>query len=321
VSGSFRNDPLCQAVERAWKAGIVVVVAAGNNGRVNNGGNRGYATINSPGNSPFVITVGAVSTFDTTDRRQHKVTSYSSKGPSAIDRILKPDLVAPGNQIYAAQCVECPMTANYQNNRIWVTDYATIPAGAGNSNGHYLRLSGTSMAAPMVSGAAALLLQKNPNLTPDQVKARLMKTATKGSFVTKYNAVDAANGATYSISHDIFTVGAGLLNIEAALASNDTITSGKTAESPAVVYDRTTKKVRLVRNTSVVWGENIVWGESVVWGSGLVSGTTILWGESVVWGENTITGFSVVWGSSSPVAATGTALASTTSSPTIHGDR
>ena len=94
VAESCALDPLCQAVEQAWEAGIVVVVAAGNEGR-DNSASTGYATVNCPGNSPFVITVGAINTLGTLSRLDDKVTSYSSKGPTLIDHYIKPDLVAP----------------------------------------------------------------------------------------------------------------------------------------------------------------------------------------------------------------------------------
>src|SRR4051794_21672174 len=99
VYESYAQDPLCQAVEAAWKAGIVVVVAAGNDGRDNTYGSDGYGTVNAPGNDPYVITVGAMRSMGTPSRADDLVASYSSKGPSAVDHIVKPDLVAPGNQI------------------------------------------------------------------------------------------------------------------------------------------------------------------------------------------------------------------------------
>ena len=99
VYESYQDDPLCSAVEKAWKAGIVVVVAAGNDGRNNSFGNSGYGTINSPANSPFVITVGAMKTLGTASRNDDQIASYSSKGPTFKDHIVKPDIVAPGNQI------------------------------------------------------------------------------------------------------------------------------------------------------------------------------------------------------------------------------
>ena len=101
VYESFTKDPLCLAVEKAWKAGIVVVVAAGNEGRNNSFNNDGYGTIMSPGNSPYVITVGAMNTRGTSAPSDDVIASYSSKGPSLIDYVIKPDLVAPGNRIGA----------------------------------------------------------------------------------------------------------------------------------------------------------------------------------------------------------------------------
>ena len=82
---SYKKDPLCQAVERAWKAGIVVVVAAGNQGRNNMFGTDGYGTILSPANDPYVITVGAMSDMSTSNRSDDQLASYSSKGPAVVD--------------------------------------------------------------------------------------------------------------------------------------------------------------------------------------------------------------------------------------------
>src|SRR5579885_3063506 len=102
VFESYTQDPLCQAAEQAWKAGIVVVVAAGNSGRDNSRGTNGYATIQAPGNDPYVIAVGAMKTLGTASRNDDLIASYSSKGPTLIDHIVKPDLVAPGNHINSA---------------------------------------------------------------------------------------------------------------------------------------------------------------------------------------------------------------------------
>jgi len=206
VLESYTQDPLCQAVEAAWKAGIVVVVAAGNEGRNNSLGNQGYATITSPGNDPYVITVGAMKTMATANRGDDLIASYSSKGPTLLDHIAKPDIVAPGNRTVAVSTKGVSLLEKqFQSNMV----------GAA-----YFRMSGTSMATPVVSGAVALLLQKYPSLTPDQVKARLMKTATK-SFPATSTAVDPATGQTYTSNYDLFTVGAGYLDIWGALNNTD----------------------------------------------------------------------------------------------------
>src|SRR5207247_191518 len=178
---SYTTDPLCQACEQAWNAGILVVCAAGNRGRVvasNPTSGVAYATINAPGNDPYVLTVGATNDFKTMGTGDDGVTTYSSRGPSRLDHILKPDLVAPGNRIIAIrhpgsylETVLGPQNLTplsyYWNN----PPKTTSPA--------YYSLSGTSMAAAVASGAGAILFQQDPTLTPNDVKARLMKTAIK----------------------------------------------------------------------------------------------------------------------------------------------
>lgn len=292
VSRSYKNDLLCQAVERAWNAGIVVVASAGNEGRNNTRRTNGYGTITSPGNDPWIITVGATNTRKTSGRGDDVVTSYSSKGPTMFDRIVKPDLVAPGNAIISALAQGGRYRNEYVGNVVPESYYKTN----GNPNGDtYFTLSGTSMAAPMVSGTVALMLQRDPSLTPDQVKARLMRTASKG--FPALSTVTAPDGSSYSIQHDLLTVGAGYLDIGAALA--DANKSSKRAPSPVLVYNSATQDVSLstsVYGSNIVWGSASVWGNNVVWGTALLAGTNILWGDNVVWGDSTNQAFSVLWG-------------------------
>jgi serine protease AprX len=292
VFESYTLDPVCQAVESAWKAGIVVVVAAGNNGRDNSLGTHGWATIGVPAVDPAVITVGATRTKNTATRVDDSIASYSSRGPSLIDHIVKPDLVAPGNRLVSLRAAGSKLDTMYASDEISSTN------GKGTQ---YFRLSGTSMATPVVSGAVALMLQKNSALTPDQVKARLMKTAWKG-FGQYTSSVDTT-GNTYSNQYDVFTYGAGYLDISAALGNTDLATG--TALSPTAVFNSTTGTVTIVNTSntnfngvSVVWGgTSVVWGNSVVWGANTVLANSVVWGgTSVVWGSTSITGNSVVWG-------------------------
>ncbi len=312
VYESYTVDPLCQAVEAAWNAGIVVLAAAGNQGRNGSAGTAGYGTIAAPGNDPYVITVGVMKTANTPTRIDDTIASYSSKGPTAYDYVVKPDIVAPGNQVVSTLAPNASLLGSPTD--VYLNEYTnstttTTSSGGNNKNNKknsfstvatnaistsYMRLSGTSMATPVVSGAAVLLLEQNPNLTPDQVKARLMKTASK-TFPASSSATDPTTGITYTDYYDIFTIGAGYLDIAAALSSNDL--ADASAMSPSAVYDPTTQSVSLVNGASVVWGTDAVWDTSVVWGTNVfVNGTSVLWGSSVCWGSSTSDGFSVVWG-------------------------
>lgn len=299
------QDPLCQAVESAWKAGIVVVVAAGNSGRDDSQGTSGYATIQSPGNDPLVITVGATKTNGTATRLDDYVASYSSKGPTLLDHVVKPDLVAPGNRIVSLLAPSSYLAVNDSNLTVSPVTVCSISAlginicvtGASNK---YMRLSGTSMATPVVAGAAALMLQKDPTLTPDTIKARMMKTAWKGYPQSSWGY--DIWGRSYFSQYDIFTIGAGYLDVYAALQNTD-VASGSAA-SPAAVYNPATGQATLSTSgqvsygSTITWGSSILWGNSIVWGSNSILNDTIIWGNSIVWGQSEVSGNTIIWGSS-----------------------
>jgi serine protease AprX len=283
---SCNLDPLCQAVEAAWKNGIVVVVAAGNLGR------NGYATVLSPANSPRAITVGAMKTMFTYPRSDDQIASYSSKGPTYIDLTAKPDVVAPGNQVVSLLAPGSTLVGTYAQNVISPSYYTTAVA----LGGAYFRLSGTSMATPVVSGLAAAMLQKDPGITPDTVKARLMKSASK-SFPPYSTVTDPSTGQTYTSQYDIFTIGAGYVDAIAALSSTDTATGS--AQSPSVFYNAYLKQAYLANSFWTLWGSSALWGDSTVWGSAvLINGTTAVWGSSAAWGDSGQWGTSACWGDS-----------------------
>jgi serine protease AprX len=156
------------------------------------------------------------------------------------------------------------------------------------------------MATPVVTGAVALMLQKDPTLTPDTVKARLMKTAWKG-FGVYSNSSDVFNNI-YNNEYDLFTYGAGYLDIDVALESTD-VANG-VALSPTASFNPANNTVTIVNTTSVTWGNSVLWGSSIVWGNSLIWGNSvvnansIVWGNSVVWGNTVDQGFSIVWGNS-----------------------
>jgi serine protease AprX len=168
VAESYHTSPLDAAVEILWFNKIVVVASAGN---------RGSGAIFPPANDPFIITVGATDDKGTNSLSDDVVASFSAYGQTG-DGFKKPDLVAPGTNI----------TARLVNQNMGLAN-----AHPANKVGdQYFRMSGTSMAAPMVSGAVALLLQDEPTLTPDQVKYRLMATANKSW--AGYNSSKAGAG-------------------------------------------------------------------------------------------------------------------------------
>ncbi len=302
VYESFTQDPLDQAVEAAWQAGIVVVAAAGNWGRDNSLGTSGYGMIGVPGNDPYVITVGAMNTRGTSYKGDDILTTYTSKGPTLLDHIVKPDIVAPGNRITSLLAKGSTLDTMLPGNEVSPTVYgASMYAPR-----MYFVLSGTSMATPMVSGAAVLLLQQDPTLTPDTIKARLMKTADK-TFPTVTYIFDFTTWSFIPEYYDLFSVGAGYLNVTSALANND-IAQGA-ALSPVAVRNPDGSVVlqsnlsavfgnSMIWSNSVIWGSSVIWGNSVVWGNTVLSGNTVIWGNSVVWDDTTVAGNSVIWGTS-----------------------
>ena len=290
VYESYKVDPLCQAVEAAWKAGIVVVVAAGNEGRDNAAGTNGYGTITAPGNDPFVITVGAMKTMGTYERSDDLIASYSSKGPTPIDDIVKPDIVAPGNRVVSLLAPGNPTLEAAAGSQGQVPyGYYENPAEKGVSN-RYLVLSGTSMAAGVVSGAVADLLQAQPGLTPDQVKGLLMQTAYK-VFPQSSVATDPVTGISYTSYYDVFTRGAGYLDLGAALQSRAPA-AGVSALSPAVTYSSLTGRPYLVFEGGSLWSRaeqmDSAWTSRLTWAAVGVDAERSLWSESAAWAARTI---------------------------------
>jgi serine protease AprX len=245
----------------------------------------------------------AMGTYPRTD---DLIASYSSKGPSAIDDVVKPDIVAPGNHVVSLLSVGSTLSSAPAN-AVPLSYYERTTSTAAST--HFLMLNGTSMATPVVSGAVADMLQGTPWLTPDQVKARLMKTAYK-TFPASSTAVDSVTGQTFVSQYDIFTVGAGYLDVAAALANHDTAAS--TALSPIAQVNTTTGVAGLVFDPSSTWNK-YAWGAQVVWGTAVVNPDFSLWGSQAVWGTNSVPGYQILWGNQGVWAAEMAAATSTTS--------
>jgi serine protease AprX len=255
VFESYETDPLTLAAKRAVDAGIVVVAAAGNMGR-NAAGALQYGAITAPGNAPWVLTVGASSTSGTIRRSDDTMAAYSSRGPTAVDFLAKPDLVAPGTGIVS---LASPNSLMYQTKAS-----ALLPGSTSTAYMPYLSLSGTSMASPVVAGSVALMLEANPALTPNLVKAILQYTAQ-----------------VYP-GYDYLTEGAGFLN-----------TSG--AVRLARFFAHPTPGQRYPR--SAVWSRHILWGNQVLSGGAIIPSANA-WDDNVVWGSSfSPDGDNIVWGS------------------------
>jgi serine protease AprX len=301
IHESAWTDPLTLAAKRVVDAGVVVVGAAGNFGR-NTAGLPQYGGISAPGNAPWVLTVGGSSTQGTARRTDDIVGAYSSRGPTYIDWGAKPDLVAPSTGTVS---LAAPGSTFY------LTKISSRLAGSvATANLPYLSLSGTSMAAPVVAGTVALMLQANPALTPNAVKAILQYTAQQYP------------------TYDALTQGAGFLNAVGAV---------RLARFYATAQPGDTMPVQKMWSKHIIWGnhrlghgaptldanafrvgttwgvtrtddgDNIVWGtacstaacDNIVWGTA-TDGDNIVWGTSgdgdnIVWGT-VGDGDNIVWG-------------------------
>ncbi|MBZ5559629.1 MAG: S8 family peptidase, partial [Acidobacteriia bacterium] len=227
IHESAWTDPLTLAAKAVVDAGVVVVGAAGNFGK-NTAGLPQYGGISAPGNAPWVLTVGASSTNGTPNRGDDTIGSYSSRGPTYLDWTAKPDLVAPGTGTVS---LAAPGSNFYQHKL-----NALLPGTVNTADLPYLSLTGTSMAAPVVTGTVALMLQANPALTPNAVKAILEYTAQK---YPGYNAL---------------TQGAGFLNAVGAVRLARFYANAQAGDTMP---------------TQRMWSKHLIWGNHLLTGGAI----------------------------------------------------
>ncbi|MGB7620902.1 MAG: S8 family peptidase [Terriglobia bacterium] len=293
VAESYKTDPLAQACEAAVRAGIVVVVAAGNYGK-DEFGNIVFGGITSPGHDPMVITVGAAKSQGTPIRSDDAIADYSSRGPTAIDLLSKPDLIAPGNRV---KSIADPSSSKndlfdlYPQNRVDPSYYSQSEMNAIRKV-HYFTLSGTSMATAVVSGTVALMLQAHPGLTPNLVKAILMLTAQ-------------------DLRLPFIIQGAGYLNSYGAvmLARNLSFARVPLGRSQLISNGRDLSTQNLIQGETVKWGGNIIWGQNLLWG-GIIESNLTIWSNEITWGSGNVLWSSgnVLWSSGNVLWSSGNVL-------------
>ncbi len=303
------SDPLVLAVERAVRAGLVVVVAAGNVG-VDKDGNVGYAGILSPGNAPSAITVGAVDTKNTDQHRDDRIAWFSSRGPTWYDAFAKPDLVAPGVGLVSdASRTSSLLTA--------------FPQLAVTKNGKkFVILSGTSMAAAVATGVATLAIEANRVAHPGSYPSpNLVKAMLQFSALSVLTGKNGEEDSLAQGTGEINAIGAVTLAeaIDARLPLNRrwagfvspyTVMGNRLEPwSQELIWgnQRITNSSVLTTHSSMF--DNIVWGtlrdfDNIVWGTlanfdNIVWGTNIVWASNIVWGDRAIgvrDGENIVWG-------------------------
>jgi serine protease AprX len=193
----WRVDPFNYAVERAWAAGMTVVVAASNKGPA-------PKTITKPADDPWVITVGATDDRGTAGINDDQLPDFSGRGPTA-QGVAKPDVVAPGAHVISLRAPGSTIDTRFP----YYVD------------GSYRRGSGTSMATGVVSGAVALMLQANPGFTPDRVKRALVATARDAASTDRMavgSGVVDVNAAAFSAPAGVANQGLARSNGQGSLA-------------------------------------------------------------------------------------------------------
>ena len=265
VFESIFTDPLVQAVERLSRKGIVVVTAAGNKGINAATELPGYGGVGVPCNAPSSICVGSLDTAGSPELSDDRVSASSSRGPTRFDLLAKPDLVAPGVNIVSLAAPGSRLFNELEHLRV----------ADANGSPQYLMLSGTSMAAPAVAAAAALLLRTNQALTVNALKLTLQFTARIVPLT------------------DVLAQGAGALNIAGALALGDAINP---KARPGTIWIRR----RITAASSDANGQFIPWGQRIIYGNRFIRPHHAQvhlhrWNDDVIWAHDAIADH-IVWG-------------------------
>jgi serine protease AprX len=272
-----------------------------------------FASVTTPGVAPSAITVGALTTWATDTPDDDTVASYSSRGPTRFELGLKPDVIAPGNKIVSLRAPGAYLASKYPE---------LIVAGGGNNG--YMRMSGTSMAAGMISGGAALLLEGGV-LSARQVKVAMQLSA---GFMTDAGLLRAGLGrANFYSARRVNNSVTGLTGvIPPVMIAGRTVTPGglmtRHAQplldgllapigtrviGPLELFARwfdlsfVDSRLAALKGSQLVWGDQLVPAQQLVWGDQSPLGQQLVWGDltpygqQLVWGDTTFAQ-QLVWG-------------------------
>ena len=283
----YRDDPVCEAVERAVAAGIVVVAASGNFGHKD--GKVVFGGVTSPGNDPAAITVGAVDMQGTAARSDDTIARYSSRGPTRYDLVLKPDLVAPGSRIVSAEAAGSYLAAAFPERHV---------AGAGADA--YIQLSGTSMATAVVAGAVSLLLEQRPNLSPRDAKTILQLTS---SLMPREGLVSTGAGSLNVLAAAEF--------VDARRSAAVTSVGGEKVRRSGLSFEDWSASEARTSLVSLRFTDRAGWSQAF-WNTS--ASDTIIWstGDTIIW-STTDENDTIIWSTSD----TDTIIWSTSDADTI----
>jgi subtilisin family serine protease len=273
----YWDDPLNQAVMRAWQAGIVVVASAGNTGP-------DPMTIGVPGNVPYVITVGAMSdNYTPENETDDSLASFSAAGPT-VEGFVKPEVVAPGGHVVG-------LMSNSSTIAIAHPEY--------HDGGAYFTMSGTSQSAAVVSGIAALILEAEPHLTPDQVKCKIISAArpavkADGSLAYSVfqqgagvvNAYDAVHGSNYDCANRGLDVNADLAGAKhfGGRANEDANGNYYIMGLEGYLWtDRGVGADGFLWTDGYLWTDGFLWTDGYLWTDKGVGANGYLWTDGGTW--------------------------------------